>query len=225
MRYVRSLVLAVLAVAGLCVHSRFAVLEQRFGALHWQVNSQTKDLITKLINSAVFIEVDTPYGPAAASGVIIGPNTVLTAKHVVEHVDAVRVYDYDGNELTVLDWKVDGDDDCAVIRVDAKLVTAVRFADDIELGDEVLVIGSPFGRDFLFTVTRGIVSGLNRRISFFGVSPLITVDAAINPGNSGGPVFNLRGELIGIASGVRNWSDDLSIITSIKTIKEFLDAG
>ena len=194
----------------------------RLDIVDWQVNSQLIENIEVLRRSTVFIEIGTPYGSGSGSGVIIGPNTILTAKHVVDDIDYIVVTGIDGNEIPILDIEVDPNDDCAVIHVDADLQNYVMPASQVILGEHVIVIGAPFGEEFYNTVTVGIVSGLDRDISYFGVCPLITVDAASNPGNSGGPVFNMQGELLGILVGNRYGANGFSIVTSIHTIREFL---
>ncbi len=200
---------------------RQTLISWRQDAFDWQLNSELVENIVVLQRSVVFIEFGTPYGPGYGSGVIIGPNTVLTAKHVVNDADYVIITSIDGNEIPILDIEVDPNNDVAVITVDANLSNFVSPASGIILGEQVIVIGAPFGKEFYNTVTVGVVSGLDRNISYFGVCPLITVDAAINPGSSGGPVFNIRGELIGIAVGIRR-GNNFGIVTSIETIKEFL---
>ena len=194
----------------------------RLDIVDWQLNSELIENIGVLQQSVVFIEMGTSYGKGSGSGVIIGPNTILTAKHVVDNVDYIIITGFDGNDIPVLDIEIDPNDDCAVIHVDADLQNYVLPASQVILGERVIVIGAPFGEEFYNTVTVGIVSGLDRNIPHFGVCPIITVDAAVNPGNSGGPVFNINGELIGIVVGLRHGANGFSIITSIDTIKEFL---
>jgi serine protease Do len=92
--------------------------------------------------------------------------------------------------------------DLAVVRIDAKNLPTVKFGDPskIRVGEWVLAIGSPFG--FENTVTAGIVSATSRSLPEGTYVPFIQTDAAVNPGNSGGPLFNLRGEVIGINSAI-----------------------
>ncbi|MFN2644138.1 MAG: PDZ domain-containing protein, partial [Burkholderiales bacterium] len=92
--------------------------------------------------------------------------------------------------------------DVAVVKIDAKGLPTVKLGDPsrIRVGEWVLAIGSPFG--FENTVTAGIVSGTSRSLPEGTYVPFIQTDAAVNPGNSGGPLFNLRGEVIGINSAI-----------------------
>ena len=138
------------------------------------------------------------------SGVIISPDGyILTNDHVVNGAVNMRVT---LNDRRVLNAKVVGVDkltDLAVIKVDATNLPSIAWGDSTKLkpGQTVLAFGSPFGY-FQFSVTRGIVSALNRPNPYSDNARkpggYIQTDAAINPGNSGGPLVNAHGELVGI---------------------------
>jgi len=137
------------------------------------------------------------------SGVIISPDGyIVTNNHVVEGATEIKVTMSDRRILTA---KVVGTDpltDLAVIKVDAANLPNVPIGDSSTLkpGQTVLAFGNPYG--FRFTVTRGIVSALNRPNPAADdprkPGQFIQTDAAINPGNSGGPLVNARGEVVGI---------------------------
>jgi serine protease Do len=137
------------------------------------------------------------------SGVIISPDGyIVTNNHVVEGATEIKVTLSDRRILTA---KVVGTDpltDLAVIKVDGTNLPNVPIGDSSALkpGQTVLAFGNPYG--FRFTVTRGIVSALNRpnpyRDDPHKPGQFIQTDAAINPGNSGGPLVNARGEVVGI---------------------------
>ena len=139
------------------------------------------------------------------SGVIISPDGyIVTNNHVVQGATEVRVTLHDRR---ILKAKVIGTDkltDLAVVKVDATDLPCISWGDSnkLEPGQTVLAFGSPFGASFQFSVTRGIVSGLNRsnpyRDDARKPGGYIQTDAAINPGNSGGPLVNAHGELVGI---------------------------
>jgi serine protease Do len=137
------------------------------------------------------------------SGFIVeSDGTILTNAHVVEGADEVRVRLSDRREFK---GKVVGSDkatDIAVVKIDAKSLPVVKLGDPakIKVGEWVLAIGSPFG--FENTVTAGIVSATSRSLPDGTYVPFIQTDAAVNPGNSGGPLFNLKGEVIGINSQI-----------------------
>jgi len=131
---------------------------------------------------------------------------ILTNNHVIEGADELIVELSDGRKV---EGKVVGTDpptDLAVVKIEATGLKAAVFgdSDNIQVGDWVLAIGSPFGLDH--TVTAGIISGKNRVQRIVadgqGFEDFLQTDAAINPGNSGGPLVNLRGELVGINTAI-----------------------
>jgi serine protease Do len=137
------------------------------------------------------------------SGFIVGSDgVILTNAHVVEGADEVRVKLTDRREFKGKVVGVDKQTDIAVVRIDAKDLRPVKLGDPskIRVGEWVLAIGSPFGFDN--TVTAGIVSATSRSLPEGTYVPFIQTDAAVNPGNSGGPLFNLRGEVIGVNSAI-----------------------
>lgn len=128
---------------------------------------------------------------------------IVTNDHVVEGADALQVVFADGTRVDATLVGADPSSDLAVIRVDpdAAELSPVLLGDisQVEVGQEVVAIGNPYGRQS--TMTEGIVSGMGRTISSqtdFSIPNAIQTDAAINPGNSGGPLLNLRGEVIGV---------------------------
>ena len=150
-----------------------------------------------------------PQGPkeyesrARGSGFIISNDGyILTNAHVVGDSDDVTVKLNDKREFSA---KVIGSDirtDVAIIKIETNNLPAVAIGDPskLEVGEWVLAIGSPFG--FENTVTAGIVSAKGRSLPQENYVPFIQTDVAINPGNSGGPLFNLKGEVVGINSQI-----------------------
>jgi len=137
------------------------------------------------------------------SGFIVSPDgMVLTNAHVVSGADEVIVKLIDRREFRAKVLGVDKQTDIAVLRIDAKNLPTVKLGDPAQtrVGDWVLAIGSPFG--FENSVTAGIVSAKSRALPDGTYVPFIQTDAAVNPGNSGGPLFNLKGEVIGINSQI-----------------------
>lgn len=151
-----------------------------------------------------------PQGPqermATGSGFIISDDGyVVTNHHVVEDADVVTVRLSDRREYEAEIVGLDPRSDLALLRIDAeKLPYLVLGADDeLQVGEWVLAIGSPFGLDY--SVTAGIVSAKGRSLptrSRENYVPFIQTDVAINPGNSGGPLFNLKGEVVGVNSQI-----------------------
>ena len=138
------------------------------------------------------------------SGVIISPDGyIVTNDHVVDGATEMRVTLDDRRVYTAKLVGVDKLNDVAVIKIDANNLPSVPWGDSTTLrpGQTVLAFGNPFG-NFPFTVTRGIVSGLNRPNPYRDdprkPGAFIQTDAAINPGNSGGPLVDAHGEVVGI---------------------------
>ena len=137
--------------------------------------------------------------PSLGSGFIISPDGyILTNAHVVSGADEIVVRLVDKREFNATVVGTDLRSDVAVIRIEASGLPIVRLGNPerLKVGEWVLAIGSPFG--FEHTVTAGIVSAMGRALPDENFVPFIQTDVAINPGNSGGPLFNLRGEVIGI---------------------------
>jgi serine protease Do len=137
------------------------------------------------------------------SGFIISTDGyILTNRHVVDEADTVNVRLTDKREFKAKVVGTDKRTDVALLKIDAKDLPTVPMGDanNIHVGEWVLAIGSPFG--FENSVTAGIVSAVNRALPDENYVPFIQTDAAINPGNSGGPLFNMKGEVIGINSQI-----------------------
>ncbi|MFT4873662.1 Do family serine endopeptidase [Congregibacter sp.] len=143
---------------------------------------------------------------ATGSGFIISDDGyVVTNHHVVEDADVVTVRLSDRREYEAEIVGLDPRSDLALLRIEAeKLPFLVLGVDDaLQVGEWVLAIGSPFGLDY--SVTAGIVSAKGRSLptrSRENYVPFIQTDVAINPGNSGGPLFNLKGEVVGVNSQI-----------------------
>jgi len=137
------------------------------------------------------------------SGFIISQDGyILTNAHVVETAEEITVKLTDKREFKAKVIGADRRTDVALIKIEASGLPAVRFGDPgkLRVGEWVLAIGSPFG--FENTVTAGIVSAKGRSLPQENYVPFIQTDVAVNPGNSGGPLFNLRGEVVGINSQI-----------------------
>jgi serine protease Do len=137
------------------------------------------------------------------SGFIISHDGfILTNAHVVAGADEIIVRLSDKREFSATVVGTDARSDVAVIRIEAQQLPVVRLGNPnrLKVGEWVLAIGSPFGFDH--SVTAGIVSAKGRALPDENFVPFIQTDVAINPGNSGGPLFNLRGEVVGINSQI-----------------------
>ena len=168
-------------------------------------------LYDSVIPGVVAIETDTAQG----SGFVYdSEGHVITNYHVVEGADIIEIDFTSGHKAYGTIVGIDQDSDLAVIKVDAPAeeIHPVKLGDSNELkvGQTVVAIGNPFGLSGTMTV--GIVSALGRTMDsqriapsggYFSAGDIIQTDAAINPGNSGGPLFNLKGEVIGVNRAIR----------------------
>lgn len=137
------------------------------------------------------------------SGFIVSPDgIILTNAHVVADASEVTVKLTDRREFKAKVLGVDAQTDVAALKIDAGNLPAVKIGNpnDLRVGEWVVAIGSPFG--FENTVTSGIVSAKARALPDGTYVPFIQTDVAVNPGNSGGPLFNMKGEVIGINSQI-----------------------
>ncbi|WP_251976456.1 DegQ family serine endoprotease [Salinicola avicenniae] len=134
--------------------------------------------------------------------VIRADGYILTNAHVVKDADEITVRLNDRRELPAELVGSDPRTDVALLKVDADDLQTLQIgdSDDLEVGEWVAAIGSPFGFDH--SVTAGIVSAINRTLPSDTYVPFIQTDVAINPGNSGGPLFNLDGQVVGINSQI-----------------------
>ena len=137
------------------------------------------------------------------SGFIISPDGyILTNAHVVDSADEIAVKLTDKREFKAKVIGTDKRTDVALIKIEASGLPAVKMGDPgkLRVGEWVVAIGSPFG--FESSVTAGIVSAKGRALPQENFVPFIQTDVAINPGNSGGPLFNMKGEVVGINSQI-----------------------
>ena len=163
------------------------------------------------VDSVVMISCEiagTSYGQPAVgyssgSGFILSENGyILTNAHVVEGATSVTVATYGGEEYAAMVCGADSTNDVAVLKVDAENLPAVVVGSsaDLIVGDQVVAIGNPLG-ELTATMTVGYVSAKDRDVTTDGTTiNMIQTDAAINSGNSGGPLFNMKGEVVGITS-------------------------
>ena len=137
------------------------------------------------------------------SGFIISADGyILTNAHVAQDADKIIVRLSDQRERPAKVIGVDELTDVAVLKIEGENLPTVKIGDSdaLEVGEWVLAIGSPFGLER--TATQGIVSAVGRNLPSGTYVPFIQSDVAVNPGSSGGPLFNLRGEVVGINSQI-----------------------
>jgi len=202
-------VICLLAAGGLRLHTQIEKIDARVN----YSNVDIVNLIARLKKSVVYVEAPSWSG----SGVIIGPHTIATAKHVIEYAEELSVVTDANERYDVISYAESFNNDCGLLYIAKEIGPIAKIGDynKLQLGERVLIVGSPFGSDNFNTVTLGIVSGLERSIPFFGECKLFTVDAASWGGNSGGPVFNMQGQVIGILIGGMDAGDDFSVCLPI----------
>ena len=146
---------------------------------------------------------DEEDGASFGSGFIISADGyILTNTHVVTGSDSIKVVLADKREFEAKLVGSDTQSDVSLLKIEAKDLPVIKLGqpDDLRVGEWVAAIGAPFGFDN--TVTAGIVSAKGRSLPNENYTPFIQTEVAINPGNSGGPLFNLKGEVIGINSQI-----------------------
>lgn len=180
-----------------------------------------------------FFGPQSGYVEGIGSGSIVSEDGyIVTNSHVVSDGEAKEINVLFNNGETApaeLVWN-DASLDLAIIKVasDNKNLKAIDIgdSDEIGVGDRVVAIGNPLGFNLQSTVTSGIISGLNRSVSFntgVQMDGLMQTDAAINSGNSGGALLNSRGQLIGINTAKAGNSDGIGFAIPINTVKPVID--
>lgn len=182
-----------------------------------EVNITESDTINKAIDKiydAVYVVETLKNGKSISSGTGFAykkdeeKGYVLTNYHVIEDGTSYKVYNTNGEEIDAVLLGGDEYADIAVLAIEPSKITKIAELGDssaAKIGDTVFTVGTPVGKDYIGTVTKGILSGKNRTVSVELSSTsfmmeVLQTDAAINPGNSGGPLVNINGEVIGINS-------------------------
>jgi serine protease Do len=148
---------------------------------------------------------------------------ILTNNHVVEKASSIKVKLSDDREYDARVIGKDAKTDIALIKINAKNSLPVALLGDsdvLDVGDWVMAVGNPFGLEH--TVTAGIVSARGRVIGQGPYDDFIQTDASINPGNSGGPLFNLKGEVIGINTAIYSGGQGIGFAIPINEAKSLL---
>lgn len=176
------------------------------------ITAKTQDTVVEIKTESV--QADTwmqqYVTEGAGSGVIIKSNGyIITNNHVIDGANKITVTTSDNREYEAKLVGTDSDTDVAVLKIDAKDLSAATFgnSDQLNVGDMAVAIGNPLG-ELGGTVTAGIISALDRSISIDGKTmSLLQTDTSINPGNSGGGLFNQYGQLVGVVVAKSSGSD------------------
>ncbi len=185
---------------GIAIHSRPAGPQLDAEAVYDRV-------VVSTVSISATLERDGQTGESSGTGIIAtSDGYIITNSHVVLNSKSTRVTvtAYDGQEYDAVVVGVDRTTDLAVLKTNDYGFTPAEFGNAAELsvGEWVLAIGNPGGDRFSSSLTRGIISGLDREVGKYSENGMtyIQTDAAINPGNSGGPLVNLYGQVVGINS-------------------------
>ena len=226
---VAALALAVLLLCCVGISPAFAEQPQAltYNTLQDKEPMSPAEVYAATVNSTVGITTSVTtniYGyetMAAASGsgfLVTSDGFILTNYHVVENSNSITVTLYDGSSYEAKLIGYDASNDIAVLKIDAEGLSPVTFgnSDELVVGEEVLAIGNPLG-ELTFSLTRGIISALNRDITLSGGlrMRLIQTDCAINSGNSGGALFNMYGEVVGITNAKYSGSGSQASVDNI----------
>ena len=161
---------------------------------------------------------------ALGTGVIIDPSGyVITNEHVIHDADEVRVHLADDREMKAEIVGRDPKLDIALLKIRGASglpAAPLGVSQTLRVGEHVLAVGNPFGLGH--TVTLGIVSAKARTIGAGPYDDFIQTDASINPGNSGGPLFNWRGEVVGINTAIRPGANGIGFAIPIDEVKDIL---
>ena len=207
-------------------------------------SSDLKEAIKNVYDSTIYIEVSNDRGSVASgSGFVYKKDDnfgyILTNYHVIEGGNKYVITFTDGKEAEAQYVNSDSYYDIAILKVNASDVNSVAEIGDssaLELGDTLFTVGAPLGKDYMGTITKGIVSGTNRMVTVSieqqsYMMDVIQTDASINSGNSGGPICNIKGQVVGITSsklvgtGVEGMgfaipiNSVMAIIDSLETLK------
>ncbi|QYZ67650.1 MAG: serine peptidase [Gammaproteobacteria bacterium (ex Lamellibrachia satsuma)] len=193
------------SVVNISTHQQQNIRQQmrRFNIPEIPDDNPFGELLKRFLDEHGNLQEDEVEKQSLGSGFIISPDGyILTNNHVVAEADEIIVRMHNRSEYVARLIGTDERSDVALIKIEATDLPVVKVGSSKELkvGEWVLAIGSPFGFDH--SVTAGIVSAKGRSLPSENYVPFIQTDVAINPGNSGGPLFNLKGEVVGVNSQI-----------------------
>ena len=175
----------------------------------YTVRKVYKDVSGSVVSVVTYYDCDhvgnKEYKTGSGSGIILTENGyIMTNSHVINDSAStgVEIVTTDGKRYAAACVGFDTRTDLAVVKIDADGLTPVTFVDSnqLEVGQDAIAIGSPGGLAYSNSLTKGVVSALNRTVPTNKLVSYIQTDAAINPGNSGGPLLNSAGQVMGIAT-------------------------
>ena len=214
------------------------VLEKTIRTVSLSEKDTLKESIDKVYDSVVYIEsLKNGNTIGSGSGFVYKKDDnsgyILTNYHVIDGCDEVYITNIKGETVDAKILGADEYTDIAVLKIDEEDVLQVAefgSSEETNLGDTVFTVGSPLGKDYMGSVTKGIISGKDRVVTVSSstnnqyVMEVLQVDAALNPGNSGGPLLDVDGKVIGINTLkiVDSDVDNIGFAITIATVKSFL---
>lgn len=164
-------------------------------------------------DSVVVVYTDVSVG----SGFSVKENMIITNAHVVKDYKSVTVKLYDGTTVRGTVQKTDTEKDLALIEVDRKMVPLEISSDDLKIGQEVYAIGAP--KDMTYTMTKGIISALDRKLRN---NTYVQIDASVNEGNSGGPLVDENGRAVGVITLKASNAEGIGFAIKAKDVNAFI---
>jgi len=185
-------------------------------------NKDSSAIIEETIKSVVAVFTDY----SAGSGFFIyrteNYSLIITNYHVVEDARNIKILTYENNIIQGDIIATSRIKDLAVIAVPGEYpILELADSNKLQVGNKVIAIGNPFGLSF--TVTEGIISGLNRE-GLNGIKEYIQTDVSLNPGNSGGPLINLEGKVVGLNNFKIKGAENIGFALQSNSIKEFINS-
>ena len=188
----------------------------------------TPDIVEAVKYSVVQIAVTVPGAPRpnVGTGIVFDRlGHILTNYHVVARAEMIKVSLWNGEILTAQLFREDPQNDLAIIKIESDSLTPAVFGDSraLRVGEDVIAVGHALGLEGGPTVSKGVVSALERAIvssSGRQLSGLIQTDAAINEGNSGGPLVNMLGQVVGVNSAKMGIGEGVGFALDINSVRE-----
>lgn len=195
--------------------SQIGSIDQEITSLKTSTSTDFSGIIENVIKSVVTVRTDISQG----SGFIIADEGyIVTNAHVMEGARAAGIITYDGILHPVSEVGQDDTMDIALLKISGANYTPLTLqdSDTVHIGQKVIAIGNPLGLQF--SVSEGIISGVNRK-GANGLEAYIQTDAALNPGNSGGPLIDINGKVVGINNFKIGGSENIGFALESNYIK------
>ena len=194
---------------------------------HTRSALSTPDIVEAVKDSVVQIAVTVPGAPRpnVGTGIVFDrAGHILTNYHVVNRAEMIKVSLSNGDVVTAQLFREDPVSDLAIIKIESDSLTPAVFGDSngLRVGEDVIAVGHALGLEGGPTVSKGVVSALDRAIASSSgrqLSGLIQTDAAINEGNSGGPLVNSQGQVVGLNSAKMGIGEGVGFALNVNTVR------